>query len=127
MLSDIFEIINKVVPNTNHAAKLKADIKLSYDKALTQGVKANKDIVLAEMSSDSWLQRSWRPIAALIVFIAIFVRFPLYHLLKLLVGWYDLNVYLPELEDLPSDFYLMATAFISIYAHGRSVEKRFRK
>jgi hypothetical protein len=127
MLDDIFKLITKVIPDTNQAAKLKADIKLSYDKALTEGVKANKEIVLAEMSSDSWLQRSWRPIAALIVFIAIFIRFPLYHLLKLIVGWYDLKVYLPELEDLPSDFYLLATAFVSIYAHGRSVEKRFRK
>ena len=106
---------------------MKRDIQLSYDKALSEGVKANRDIVLAEMQSDSWLQRSWRPLAALIVFGAIFVRFPLYHLLRLIVGMYDLNIYLPELEDLPSDFYLMGTAFISIYAHGRSIEKRFRK
>jgi len=127
MLSDIFDIIKKVVPDQGQADKLKADIQLSYDKALTSGIEANKAIVLAEIQSDSWLQRSWRPIAALIVFIAIFVRFPLYHLSKLIVAYYDLNIYLPELADLPSDFYLMATAFISIYTHGRSIEKRMRK
>lgn len=127
MLSDIFKLITKVVPDTNASEKMKRDIQVSYDKALTEGVKAHREIVLAEMQSDSWLQRSWRPIAALTVFSAIFVRFPLYHLLRLIVGYFNLNIYLPELEDLPSDFYLMATAFISIYAHGRSVEKRVRK
>lgn len=127
MLSDIFKLITKVVPDSSAAEKMKRDIALSYDKALSEGVKANKEVVLAEMQSDSWLQRSWRPIAALVVFGAIFVRFPLYHLSRLIISWYDLNIYIPELEELPSDFYLMATAFISIYAHGRSLEKRMRK
>lgn len=127
MLSDIFKLITKVVPDTNAAKKMQRDIQVSYDKALIEGVKADKEIRLAEMSSDSWLQSRWRPIAALIVFTALFVRFPLYHLLLLSVGYFDLPIYLPELEDLPSDFYLMATAFISIYAHGRSIEKRHRK
>jgi hypothetical protein len=94
---------------------------------LKSAVEADRDIRLAEMQSDSWLQRSWRPIAALIVFMAIFVRFPLYHLLQLIVNYLNLDIYLPILEDLPQDFYLMATAFISIYAYGRTQEKRFRK
>jgi|TARA_R110000851_G_C13064148_1_gene564245 hypothetical protein len=127
MLDEIFKLISKVIPDTAKAKELEAQIKISYDNALSEGVKANKEIVLAEIQSDSWLQRSWRPIAALIVFGAIFVRFPLYHLLRLIVSMYELNIYLPELEELSSDFYLMATAFISIYAHGRSVEKRLRK
>ena len=127
MLDDIFKIIGKVIPDTNQAAKLKAEIQTSYDRALTEGVKADKEIRLSEMNSDSWLQRSWRPIAALIVFLAIFVRFPLYHLLQLIINCYGLDIYLPELEDLPEDFYMMATAFISIYAFGRSQEKRYRK
>lgn len=127
MLDDIFKLITKVIPDTNEAAKLKRDIQVSYDKALTAGVQANKEIILAEIQSDSWLQRSWRPIAALIVFIALAVRFPIYHMSKLIVSYYDLNVYIPELEDLPSDFYLLAAAFVSIYAHGRSIEKRLRK
>jgi hypothetical protein len=127
MLSDILSIISKVVPNPSKAAQLKADIETSYNKALEEGIKANKEIILAESSSDSWLQRSWRPISALIVFTAIFVRFPLYHFLRMMVGWFDLPIYLPELEDLPQDFYMMATAFISIYAYGRTQEKRFKK
>lgn len=127
MLDTVFSIINKVVPDKNEQLKIQAQIEDSYNKALTEGVKADKEIRLAEMNSDSWLQSRWRPIAALIVFLAIFVRFPLYHILKLCVGWFDLYIYLPELEDLPQEFYMMATAFISIYAYGRSQEKRFRK
>jgi hypothetical protein len=127
MLDDIFKLITKVVPDTNEALRLQADIQKSYDDALVEGVKADKEIKLAEMQSDAWLQRSWRPISALIVFGALFVRFPLYHLALLINNWFELNLYLPELEDLPSDFYLLATAFVSIYAYGRTQEKRFRK
>lgn len=127
MISDILEMVNKFVPDKNQAAKFKADIEMSYNKALEAGVKADKDIRLAEMGSDSWLQRSWRPLAALIVFSAIFIRYPLYHLALLSINYFELDLYLPMLEDLPQDFYMMATAFISIYAYGRSQEKRFRK
>jgi len=126
MLSDIFAIIRKVVPDSDAGAKLEAQIQESYDKALIEGVKADKEIRLAEMSSSNWLQSRWRPIAALIVFGALFVRFPLYHTLLLAVNWFDLPIYLPDLEDLPRDFYLLATAFVSIYAYGRSQEKRFK-
>jgi len=126
MLSDIFKIIGKVIPDKNEAEKMKRDIQVSYDKALSDGVQANKEIVLAEMKSDSILQRSWRPIAALIVFLAIFVRYPLYHALLISVNYFKLDIYLPQLEDLPQDFYMMATAFISIYAFGRTQEKRFK-
>lgn len=126
MISDIFKLITKVVPDTNEANKIKAKIEESYNNALTEGVNADKEIRKMEMQSGSLLQRSWRPIAALIVFLALFVRFPLYHSLRLLVGWYDLNIYLPELEELPRDFYMMATAFISIYAFGRTQEKRIK-
>lgn len=127
MLSDIIKIIGKVVPDGNEAAKLQAQIETSYNKALEEGVKADTNIRLAEMQSDSWLQKSWRPISALIVFLTIFVRYPLYHALMLIVGYFNLNIYLPSLEPLPMDFYGMATAFISLYAFGRSQEKRYRK
>ena len=126
MLSDIFSIIKSVIPDKGKAQELEAQIQKSYDAALTAGVKADKEIRLAEMNSDAVLQRSWRPIAALIVFSAIFVRFPLYHALLLIVNWFDLPIYLPMLEDLPRDFYMMATAFISIYAYGRTQEKRLK-
>ena len=61
MLDDIFKLITKVVPDTNEALRLQADIQKSYDDALVEGVKADKEIKLAEMQSDAWLQRSWRP------------------------------------------------------------------
>lgn len=127
MISEILSTVNKFIPDKNQAEKFKAEVEKAYNDALKSAVEADRDIRLAEMQSDSWLQRSWRPIAALIVFMAIFVRFPLYHLLQLIVNYLNLDIYLPILEDLPQDFYLMATAFISIYAYGRTQEKRFRK
>lgn len=127
MISDILKIISDVIPDKDKAAELSAKVQTSYNEALTKGVEADKEIRLAEIQSDSWLQRSWRPIAALIVFFTLFIRFPLYHLIKMYITYNDLPIYLVELEDLPNDFYLMATAFISIYAFGRSQEKRFRK
>lgn len=127
MIDEILKLINKAVPDSSEAAKLEAQIETAYNKALEEATKADKELRLAEMQSDSWLQRSWRPIAALIVFSALFVRFPLYHLLILSVNYFNLNIYLPELEGLPQDFYMMATAFISIYAFGRSKEKQLRR
>jgi len=127
VISEILSTVNKFIPDKNQAEKFKAEVEKAYNDALKSAVEADRDIRLAEMQSDSWLQRSWRPIAALILFMAIFVRFPLYHLLQLIVNYLNLDIYLPILEDLPQDFYLMATAFISIYAYGRTQEKRFRK
>ena len=127
MISDIIKIIGEVIPDKDKAKELEAKVQESYNNALIKGVEADREIKLAEMQSDSWLQKSWRPIAALIVFLTLFVRYPLYHLMLLYVNYTESNIYLPELEMLPEDFYLMATAFISIYAFGRTQEKRFRK
>jgi hypothetical protein len=127
MLSEVLKTVNKFIPDKTQAVKFEAEIEKAYNDALKSAVESDRDIRLAEMQSDSWLQRSWRPIAALIVFAAIFVRYPLYHLLMLTVNYFDLPIYLPQLEDLPQDFYLMATAFISIYAYGRTQEKRLRR
>ena len=126
MIGNILELITKFIPDTDKAKELETQLNKEFEKTLRSAVEADKEIRLAEMKSDNWLQSRWRPIAALIVFFTFFVRFPLYFILQLIVNIFEINVYIPILEDLPADFYLIGTAFVSIYAYGRSQEKRFK-
>lgn len=127
MLTEIVSIINKFIPDKSKADEMASQVEKAYTESLNKAVEADLELRLAEIKSDAWLQSRWRPLSALIVFSALLIRFPLYHLLLLIVGLFNMNVYLPELEPLPMEFYGMATAFISIYAYGRSVEKRYRR
>ena len=122
MIGDILDIVNKFIPDKDAQIKARAELESQYQKTLKEAVSSDKEIRLAEMNS-SGLSKHWRPLSALIVFFTLFVRFPLYWVAHMTISFMGLNVYLPELEALPIEFYGMATAFISIYAFGRNNEK----
>ena len=123
MIGDLINIVGKFIPDGDKAKELEAQIQQAHNDALNQAVKSDTQIRLAEMKSKG-ISSIWRPIAALIVFSIFFIRFALYHLLLLIVGMFNLPVFLPLLEPLPLEFYGLAASFISIYTFGRSMEKR---
>lgn len=123
MISDLFGIINKIVPNKAKAAELEATVQKAHQDALNAAVKADAEVRLAELKS-SGIRAIWRPMAAIMTFLCLFLYWFIYPLCLIIVGLFNLNIYLPELPILPLEFYGLATAFTSIYAYGRSLEKR---
>lgn len=123
MISDLLGIVNKFIPDGNKAKALEAKIQEAHNNALNVAVKADKEIRLAELRSGG-LASMWRPLTAIMTYSIIFFHWLIYPMVKVIIGLCDLNVYYPELKPLPVEFYGLATAFISIYAYGRSMEKR---
>lgn len=120
---DILGLVTKFIPDINQAKKLEAKIKEAHNKALTSAIEADKEIRLAELRNGG-LASKWRPMAAIMTYMCIFLYWFIYPALMIMINLFDLNIYLPLLPELPLEFYGLAIAFISIYAYGRSLEKR---
>ena len=57
--------IDKFVKNKDDAEKIKAQITLEALNADSKELQAAVDVITAEASGESWIQRSWRPILML--------------------------------------------------------------
>ncbi len=106
----IGKAIDKAVPDKDQASKLKADLTLQLIEMNKSELKSATDIIVAEASGESWLQRNWRPI--LMLFFAG------------LVGAHWLGFTAP---NLPPDVVINLLDIVQIgiggYVLGRSAEK----
>ena len=123
MISEALNIINKFIPDKGKANKLKAEVEIVFQNTLSEAVKSDTKVRLAELKSTG-ISSIWRPLAALMTFACLFLYWFVYPSIQIMVALFDLNIYLPELRDLPSEFYALSGVFVSIYAYGRSMEKR---
>lgn len=105
-------VVDKVVPDTAQAAKLKAEIATAL---LTNGGEMERlkaDIIGAEAKSESWITRNWRPIAM--------INF----LFLLNLVWFGAAPdYLAQSPDLMARLFDLLTIGIAGYGVGRSGEK----
>lgn len=115
IVKKILDVIDKAVPDKDLREKLKAEIQLTiftkeYDVIIKQ-LEAQKEIIVAEATGHSWLQRNWRPIAML-VFVYIvahnYIFAPLFGLSYL---------------QIPPDMWDLLKIGIGGYVVGRSAEK----
>lgn len=58
-------IVDKAVPDKDLAVKIKQDITSQLVPYFTTLLESQRDIIVAEANSESWLARSWRPITML--------------------------------------------------------------
>ena len=124
IIDSILGIANKFVVDKDKQLELRAEIVKGYESGLKAAVEADKDIKIAEMRQGG-IASVWRPIAALSIFATIFLHWfviPLANYIMVTFNYEDLGVY-HKLDPLPVEFYGLATAFVSIYAYGRSREK----
>lgn len=122
IIDSILGIANKFIPDINQQQKLKAQIIKGYEDSLKAAVSADKDIKLAEMRQGG-IAAIWRPISAISIFLTLFLHWFIVPVAHMIIVIFDYNVYLPQLELLPVEYYGLALAFVSIYAYGRSREK----
>lgn len=112
ILGLITPIVEKVVPDRAQADKLKAEISMALLSGSQEVEKAKADIIAREASSESWITRSWRPIAML-------------NFLGLLnLYWFGLAPeYLVNSPELVGKLFTLLTIGLGGYGVGRSLEK----
>ncbi|SNZ11927.1 Holin of 3TMs, for gene-transfer release [Persephonella hydrogeniphila] len=115
VVDKVANIIDQTVEDKDLAARIKSQIQLTILTKEYENIKkeleAKRDIVVAEATGHSWLQRNWRPITMLVFVYIIahnFIIAPLFNL-----------KYLP----IPPDMWELLKLGMGGYIIGRTVEK----
>lgn len=122
LLNPIGNIIDKIIPDPNQAAKIKAEMTREMLSADGEFFKAAGKIVATEASGESWMQRNWRPITMLtFVFIIAnnYVFAPYLEFMADIFGW---AVKVPRLA-IPEGMWGLLKIGIGGYIASRGVEK----
>ncbi|MCO1336450.1 holin family protein [Microbulbifer sp. OS29] len=107
------KVIDKAFPDKTEANRLKAQVDSQLISMDLEELKAATQVITAEASGESWLQRNWRPVTMLT-----FVGLIVFHWL----GW--------TAENLSEDQTLALLEIVKIglggYVVGRSAEKAMK-
>lgn len=117
----ILEIIDKLVPDADLKRRLKSEIKgrlVDRDMAV---IAARRSVVLAEIASDSWLTRSWRPILMFLLMGFLLFFGLLLPLMELALGR-SLPLE-PRLDRIPEPAWNLLSLGLGGYVGGRTIEK----
>ena len=120
ILGFVFDIVEKVVDNKDQAGTIKGRLKLLAEENKLQELNEISKIVLAEVKSDHWLQKSWRPLLML-------------SLMGIVINAYIiipyLNMFLTQkiILPLPEAFFELLTFGVGGYVIGRSLENGVKK
>ena len=114
--SPLFDVIDQAVTDKDEANRLKQQVKEKLIDSQDSALKARMQIVLAEATGESWVQRSWRPILMLVI-VAIVANN--YLLAPYLGAMFGVGLTL----ELPDALWDLMTMGVGGYIAGRSAEK----
>jgi Holin of 3TMs, for gene-transfer release len=121
MSGPVNKIIDSYVHDLELQRKLKAELETSLITHLGKSLELEQAVVLAEVKSEHWLTRSWRPILMLIlVGFLVFVGFVL-PMADLIAG--KTIPFTPHWGALPDGFWDFLSVGVGGYIGGRSLEK----
>lgn len=109
-LPAILETVGKAIGDPTEAAKAQAEITTKVLETQAATVQAQSQVVSAEASAESWLQRSWRPLVML-------------WLMALVSAYWFGYVPAKMPESVIEDLFLLVQIGIGGYVTGRSIEK----
>ncbi len=117
----VFSIIDKLIPDPALKAKLKAEITSKVLSHKSEIIRAQRDIVLAEITTDSRLTRSWRPVLMYLI-ILFMVIYGL--ILPACDLWFGAPVnFQPRWQEIPQGLWDLLKFGLGGYVGGRSLEK----
>jgi len=116
LVKGLFSTVDELVEDKDLAAKLKNSLQTKAMSILETEVKAARDIIMAEVNSDSYLAKNWRPITMLTFVIIIANNYIIYPYLQL---FFNSGAML----DIPPDMWGLLKIGLGGYVVGRSVEK----
>jgi len=114
------KIINKFVPDKELAAKLQAELSTELMKHEAEFVSYQRDIIVAEAKSESWMARNWRPIMMLMFVFIIFNN-------HVLAGWLQSFGFTYVVLTVPEDMWDLLKIGLGGYIVGRSAEKTMKE
>lgn len=116
------DVVNRLVPDSNKAAEIERELKLSLLTHSQSLENMRGSIILAEAKSSSWLTASWRPLLMLVAISIIAVNYLIFPLIA--IGY-------PEIMDstleLPEQLWDLLTLGVGGYIVGRTGEKMMDK
>jgi len=112
VIGKIADIVDQYVEDKDKALELKTQIEKEILKYNSQLLQSQRDIIVAEAKSESWITRSWRPITMFI-------------LMGLLIA--DSFGYTTLSPDLKQRLYDIIQIGLGGYIAGRSIEKVVRE
>ncbi len=117
----VFSIIDKLIPDPALKAKLKAEIQSKTIAHQGQVTKAQRDILIQEVSQGSRLTRSWRPVLMYLIILFLLV----YGLLLPVVDLFTTKpvVFNPRWQEIPDGLWNLLGLGVGGYIGGRSLEK----
>ena len=116
VIKGIFGTIDEAVEDKDLANKLKNDLQSKVMNILETEIKAAADIIKAEINSDSWMAKNWRPLTMLVFVFIIANNYILYPYLQLFLSS-------GTKLDIPPDMWALLKIGLGGYVVGRSVEK----
>ena len=120
-IAPILEIINKVIPDPQEAARISNALQVAAMNSDSAIVESQSKVIVAEAQGESWLQRSWRPclmflLMGVIVWHAVFVPVLAFLLGVALIDMVGLSVF-------PNQVWTLLTVGMGGYIGGRTLEK----
>lgn len=117
----VFSIIDKLIPDPSLKAKLKAEIQAKTIAHRDEVLKAQREILMQEISQGSLLTRSWRPMLMYLIILFLLV----YGLLLPVIDLFAAHpvVFKPRWQDIPDGLWNLLGLGVGGYIGGRSMEK----
>lgn len=116
LVKGIFGTIDEAVEDKDLANRLKNGLQTKVMSILETEIKAAADIIKAEINSDSWMAKNWRPMTMLVF---VFIIANNYILFPYLQMFFSSGAML----DIPPDMWALLKIGLGGYVVGRSVEK----
>ena len=116
LVKGLFSTVDQLVEDKDLSTKLKNDLQKQAMNILSTEVKAASSIIKAEVQSDSYLAKNWRPITMLVFVSIIFNNYILFPYMDMFAGT-------GVMLDIPPDMWDLLKIGLGGYVVGRSAEK----
>jgi hypothetical protein len=120
LLTTVFGIIDKIVPDKDEAARIKAEIQLTAmemdHSEFETAIKEQSAIIQSETTGHSFLQRNWRPGLMCLFGLIIFNNYVLF-------PWLNAFWSAAPTMAIPPDMWTLLKIGVGGYVGGRTVEK----
>lgn len=117
----VMKALDAYVSDLELRRKLAAELEQSTIAYFTKSAELGANVVMAEVQSEHWLTRSWRPVLMLILMGFLLLAGLILPLADLLAG--HTVAYAPRWQALPAGFWDFLTIGMGGYIGGRSLEK----
>jgi Holin of 3TMs, for gene-transfer release len=121
MKGPITQVLDGFIKDTQTRHQLEADLKARLTDHLAEAVALQQAVVLAEVKSEHWLTRSWRPLLMCLLMAFLVLTGLVLPLGDLIIG--HVIPFNPHWQAVPPAFWEFLTIGMGGYIGGRSLEK----